>query len=183
MVAASIPTWAGDFTPQGLNQLWAGDITYIRLGCEFVYAAMVLDVFSRRAVGWAVGPDLAAELPLAALEQAFAERRPAPGLVHHSDRGTQYASHKYVDKLRENGVKISMSRKGNPYDNAFAESFMKTLKTEEVHCNEYATLAEAQAEIGAFIERVYNRKRLHSALGYVPPVEFEEALADGRTAA
>ena len=177
------PNLAGDFTPQGLNQLWAADITYIRLGCEFVYAAVILDVFSRRAVGWAVGPDLDTELPLAALEQAFAERRPAPGLVHHSDRGTQYASHKYVDKLRENGVKISMSRKGNPYDNAFAESFMKTLKTEEVHCNEYATLAEAQAEIGAFIEWVYNRKRLHSALGYVPPVEFEEALADGRTAA
>ncbi len=134
-------------------------------------------------MGWAVGPGLETELPLAALEQALADRRPSPGLVHHSDQGTQYASNKYVDTLRENSVKISMSRKGNPYDNAFAESFMKTLKTEEVDCNEYATLAEAQSEIGAFIEAVYNRKRLHSALEYVSPVEFEEAFAARKTAA
>ena len=142
-----------------------------------------LDLFSRRVVGWAVGPSLETELPLAALEQALQERRPAAGLVHHSDQGTQYASHKYVGKLRENGVRLSMSRKGNPYDNAFAESFMKTLKTEEVDCNEYDTLAAAQAEIGAFIETIYNRKRLHSALGYVPPAEFEAAFAAAKTAA
>ncbi len=159
------------------------DITYLRLGHEFVYAAVVLDVFSRRVVGWAVGPSLETALPLAALEQALAERRPAPGLVHHSDQGTQYASNKYVDTLRENGVKISMSRKGTPGDNAFAESFMKTLKTEEVDCNEYATLAEAQAEIGGFIDTVYNRKRLHSALAYVSPVAFEQAFRAGKTAA
>jgi len=177
------PNRARDFTPTALKQLWAADITYIRLGHEFVYAAVILDLFSRRVVGWAVGPGLETELPLAALKQALSERRPKPGLIHHSDQGTQYASNKYVDELRQNEVKISMSRKGNPYDNAFAESFMKTLKGEEVDCNEYATLAEAQAEIGSFIETVYNRKRLHSALGYVPPAEFEEAFAARETAA
>ena len=142
-----------------------------------------MDLFSRRAVGWAVGPSLETELPLAALEQALEARKPAAGLIHHSDQGTQYASRKYVDKLQEHGVKISMSRKGNPYDNAFVESFMKTLKTEEVDCNEYATLAQAQAEIGTFIERIYNRKRLHSTLGYVPPTEFEQAFEAAQTAA
>lgn len=177
------PNLARGFTPTGLNQLWAADITYVRLGHEFVYAAVILDLFSRRVVGWAVGPSLDTELPLAALDQALADRRPAPGLVHHSDQGTQYASHKYVSRLRENGVEISMSRKGNPYDNAFAESFMKTLKTEEVDCNEYETLAEAQSEIGGFIEAVYNRKRLHSALKYVSPVEFEKAFRERQTAA
>ena len=177
------PNLARGFTPTAVNQLWAADITYIRLGSEFVYAAVILDLFSRRVVGWAVGPSLETELPLAALDQAFEERRPKAGLIHHSDQGTQYASHKYVDKLRENEVTISMSRKGNPYDNAFAESFMKTLKTEEVDCNEYSTLAQAQAEIGAFIETIYNRKRLHSALGYVPPEEFEAVLATEQTAA
>ncbi len=115
--------------------------------------------------------------PLAALEQALEGREPEAGLIHHSDQGRQYASRKYVDKLTAKGVKISMSRRGNPYDNAFVESFMKTLKAEEVDCNEYATLAQAQAEIGGFIERIYNRKRLHSSLGYVPPAEFEEAFA------
>jgi len=122
------PNRARDFTPTALKQLWAADITYIRLGHEFVYAAVILDLFSRRVVGWAVGPGLETELPLAALKQALSERRPKPGLIHHSDQGTQYASNKYVDELRQNEVKISMSRKGNPYDNAFAESFMKTLK-------------------------------------------------------
>jgi len=177
------PNLACEFTPTGPNQLWAADITYIRLVHEFVYAAVTLDLFSRRVVGWAVGPSLDAELPLAALEQALTARKPKPGWIHHSDQGSQYASHKYVEKLREGKAKISMSRRGNPYDNAFAETFMKTLKTEEVDCNEYATLAEAQAEIGGFIEAVYNRKRLHSALGYVPPAEFEEAFAAGKTAA
>ena len=174
---------ARGFTPTGLNQLWAADITYVRLGHEFVYAAVILDLFSRRVVGWAVGPSLETKLPLAALEQALKQRRPKPGLLHHSDQGTQYASNKYVRKLRENKVKISMSRKGNPYDNAFAESFMKTLKAEEVDCNEYETLADAQAEIGGFIEAVYNHKRLHSALKYVSPVQFERAFAARKTAA
>lgn len=177
------PNLARNFRPAGLNQLWAADITYVRLRTEFVYAAVVLDVFSRRVVGWAIGPGLETELPLAALEQALEGRRPGGELIHHSDRGTQYASHSYVDKLRENGIRISMSRKGNPYDNAFAESLMKTLKTEEVYANEYETLEEAQAEIGRFIEVVYNRKRLHSALGYRPPAEFEAALRSAKTAA
>ncbi len=177
------PNLARDFTPTDLNQLWAADITYVRLGHEFVYAAVILDLFSRRVVGWAVGPSLATELPLAALEQALKQRRPKPGLLHHSDQGTQYASNQYVKTLRENEVKISMSRKGNPYDNAFVESFMKTLKTEEVDCNEYATSVEAQAEIGGFIEAVYNRKRLHSALKYVSPIEFEKAYRARKTAA
>jgi len=177
------PNLAGSFTPTGLNQLWAADITYIRLGHEFVYAAVVLDLFSRRVVGWSVGPSLETELPLAALEQALTTRKPEPGLIHHSDQGTPCASHKYVDKLHTKDIQISMSRKGNPYDNAFAESFMKTLKTEEVDCNEYETLAEAQAEIGGFIEAVYNRKRLHSALKYVSPAEFERAFAARKTAA
>ena len=171
------------FTPTGLNQLWAADITYVRLGHEFVFAAVILELFSRRMVGWAVGPRLETELPLAALDQALADRQPAPGLVHYSDQGTQYASNKYVNKLRENGVGISMIRKGNPYDNALAESFMKTLKTEEVDCNEYATLAEVQVEIGSFIEVAYNRKRLHSALKYVSPVDFEKAFGERQTAA
>lgn len=177
------PNLARNLTTTGLDQLWAADLTYVRLGHEFVYAAVVLDVHSRRVVGWAVGPNLGAELPLAALEQALAERRPAPGLVHHSDRGVQYASRRYTAALEAVGARISMSRKGNPYDNAFAESLFKTLKSEEVDCNEYATLADAQAEIGAFFERVYNRKRLHSALGYVPPAEFEAALSGPGTAA
>lgn len=177
------PNLAREVVPTGPNQLWAADITYVRLVHEFVYAAVILDVFSRRVVGWAVGPSLDTQLPLAALEQALTARKPKPGWIHHSDQGTQYASHKYVERLRQSEAKISMSRKGNPYDNAFAEAFMKTLKTEEVDCNEYAALGEAQAEIGGFIEAVYNRKRLHSALGYVPPAEFEEAFAAGKTAA
>lgn len=174
---AVYPNLAPTLALSAPNQLWAADITYVRLLREFVYAAVIVDVFSRCAVGWAVGPRLKTELPLAALEQALRERRPAAGLVHHSDRGSQYASHDYVARLRQQQIEISMSRKGNPYDNAFAESFLKTLKAEEVHCNEYETLEEAQAEIGRFIELIYNRKRLHSALGYQPPEEFEQAFA------
>ena len=177
------PNLAKGLKPTAPNQLWGADLTYVRLGHEFVYAAVILDLFSRRAVGWAVGPSLATELPLAALKQALETRQPKAGLIHHSDQGTQYASHTYVAELQEHGVKISMSRRGNPYDNAFVESFMKTLKAEEVDCNEYATLGEAQAEIGTFIERIYNRKRLHSALGYVPPTEFEETFEAAKTAA
>jgi transposase InsO family protein len=134
---------------------------------------VVLDAFSRRVIGWALGRTLQAELAVAALRMAFVERQPAPGLVHHSDRGVQYASHDYTGMLKQNQAIISMSRKGNPYDNAACESFMKTLKYEEIYRNEYRDFQEARANIGEFLERVYNRKRLHSALGYLPPAEFE----------
>ena len=177
------PNLARELTLSAPDQLWAADITYARLLREFIYAAVILDVFSRRAVGWAVGPSLRTELPLAALEQALKERRPAAGLVHHSDRGSQYASKLYVQRLEDHEIVISMSRQGNPYDNAFAESFIKTLKAEEVYCNEYETLDQAQADIGNFLEFVYNAKRLHSALGYQPPEEFEAAFAAERAVA
>lgn len=168
------PNRAKGFAPKGPNQLWAADITYVRLRRELVYLAVVLDVFSRRVVGWALGPTLEAKLPLAALEAALQQRRPPAGLLHHSDQGSQYASREYVERLESWGAEISMSRKGRPEDNAFAESFMKTLKAEEVYLSEYEDLEDAQRQVGAFIERVYNRKRLHSSLGYRPPAEFEE---------
>ena len=177
------PNLARTLTLSAPDQLWAADITYVRLLREFVYAAVILDVFSRRAVGWAVGPTLKTELPLAALQQALSQRQPAPGLVHHSDRGSQYASQRYTQQLKDHEIVISMSRKGNPYDNAFAESFIRTLKAEEVYCNEYETLDQAQADIGNFLEFVYNAKRLHSTLGYRPPQEFEAAFAAGQAAA
>lgn len=171
------PNLAREMSLDGLNQLWVADITYIRLAAEFVYLAVILDAFSRRVIGWALGCTLATELTLAALRMALDQRRPAPGLVHHSDRGVQYASQEYTNVLREHGVAISMSRQGNPYDNAKAESFMKTLKYEEVYRSEYRDVFEAQASIERFLERVYNQKRLHSALNYRPPVEFEQSLA------
>lgn len=159
----------------GMNQLWVADLTYIRLRSEFVYLAVILDAWSRRVVGWALGRTLEAELALAALRMALAARRPAAGLVHHSDRGVQYACSAYTALLAEHGVRGSMSRTGNPYDNAYAESFIKTLKYEEVYRNDYADLQEAAASIAVFIEKIYNRRRLHSALGYRPPVEFERS--------
>lgn len=168
---------AAAMTATGINQLWVADITYVRLRTEFVYLAVGLDAYSRRVVGWALGRTLEAELALTALRMALAQRRPAPGLVHHSDRGVQYACGAYTALLAEHGIRGSMSRTGNPYDNAFAESFLKTLKYEEVYRNEYTDLADAAASIGEFIEQVYNQQRLHSALGYRPPVEFEEATA------
>jgi putative transposase len=171
------PNLAAQITATAINQLWIADITYIRLQMEFVYLAVVLDAFSRRVIGWALGRTLEARLAIAALAMALAERKPALGLVHHSDRGVQYASQEYTALLQENRVQISMSRKGNPYDNAACESFMKTLKYEEVYRNEYRDFAEARASIGEFLERVYNRKRLHSALGYIPPAEFEGGAA------
>jgi putative transposase len=167
------PNLAGAITPVSVNQLWRADITYIRLRAEFVYLAVVLDAYSRRVIGWALGRTLEAGLAVSALTMALRQRRPAPGLVHHSDRGVQYASHEYTDLLKQHGAEISMSRKANPYDNAACESFMKTLKYEEVYRSEYRDLADAYAQIGEFLERVYNLKRLHSALGYVPPAEFE----------
>ena len=164
---------AGGLVLSGVNQLWRADITYIRLREEFIYLAVVLDAYSRRAVGWAVEATLEAQLTLAALAMALEQRRPAAGLVHHSDRGVQYASGEYVARLQAQGIRISMSRAGNPWDNASCESFMKTLKCEEVYRSEYRNLAEARTRIGEFLEQVYNQKRLHSSLGYCPPAEFE----------
>jgi transposase InsO family protein len=167
------PNLAAQLKPAATNQLWVADMTYIRLRVEFVYLAVILDAYSRRVIGWALGRTLEAGLTIAALARALAERKPESGLVHHSDRGVQYASHEYTKLLKEHQIKISMSRKGNPYDNAACESFMKTLKYEEVYRNEYRDFAEARSSIGEFLERVYNQKRLHSALGYLPPAEFE----------
>jgi putative transposase len=170
------PNLAREITLTGLDQLWVADITYIRLELEFVYLAVILDAFSRRVIGWALDRTLEVELTLQALRMALGRRRPAPALVHHSDRGVQYASTEYAQLLHHHGIQISMSRKGNPWDNAACESFIKTLKYEEVYRTEYRDLAEAQASIGVFLEKVYNQKRLHSALGYLPPLEFERGL-------
>jgi putative transposase len=156
-----------------VNQLWIADLTYIRLLEELVFLAAILDAFSRRVIGWALDRNLDDDLTLAALRMAIACRSPLPGLVHHSDRGSQYASGDYIALLEANHIRISMSRKRNPWENAACESFMKTLKYEEVYRNEYRDLAEARASIGEFLEKVYNQKRLHSSLGYVPPAEFE----------
>jgi putative transposase len=160
----------------GINQLWVADITYIRLEAEFVYLAVVIDAFSRRVIGWALDRTLENDLPIQALRLALEQRQPAPGLVHHSDRGSQYASHDYTDLLKARGCQISMSRKASPWENGGCESWMKTLKYEEVFRQEYRDLAEARSCLERFIEKVYNQQRLHSALGYRPPAEFEEVL-------
>ena len=177
------PNLAREMTLTGLDQLWVADITYIRLLAEFVYLAVILDAFSRRVIGWALDRTLEDTLTLRALRLALDQRRPVLGLVHHSDRGVQYASRDYTDLLRAQGIAISMSRQANPYDNARAESFMKTLKYEEVYREDYRDLAEAHASIGRFLEGVYNQKRLHSALGYRPPAEFELAVRAAQAAA
>jgi putative transposase len=168
------PNLAREMEITAVNQLWVADITYIRLRQEFVYLAVVLDSYSRRVIGWALGRTLEAELALAALRMALGARRPPPGLMHHSDRGVQYASHEYTDLLKDHEITISMSRNGNPYDNAACESFVKTLKYDEVYRNEYRDFEDARSSIGQFLEVVYNQQRLHSALGYRPPAEFEK---------
>lgn len=169
-----VPNLARGMVATGLDQLWVADITFIRLQEEFAFLAIVLDAFSRRVVGWALDTHLQASLAIDALNMAIATRRPAPGsLIHHSDRGVQYACGDYAAVLEAHGIQASMSRVGNPYDNARAESFMKTLKQEEVDGCSYRDAQQARNDIGAFIEEVYNRQRLHSALAYQSPAEFE----------
>ena len=172
------PNLAKDMVLTGPDQLWVADITYIRLQHEFVFLAVILDAFSRRVIGWELDRTLKDDLTLAALRMALSTRKVGLGLVHHSDRGSQYASGDYTKLLEDHDIKISMSRKANPYDNAKAESFMKTLKYEEVYRSEYTDLSHARSEIRRFLEVVYNQKRLHSALGYRPPVEFERDLSN-----
>jgi putative transposase len=179
-----LPTYPNLLTGRVVTELdhaWVADITYVRLPTTFVYLACVLDACSRRCIGWQVSRHIDTDLTLAALDQAIRVRQPGPGLIHHSDRGVQYASHAYVARLETIGAQISMSAKGNPYDNAKAESFFKTLKREEVYLHNYQSLAEAEQHLTHFIEAVYNHKRLHSSLGYLPPVEFEtqQLAADG----
>jgi putative transposase len=162
----------------GINQLWVSDITYIRIATGFVYLAVILDVFSRRIVGWAISKSLDRRFTIEALKMAIELRKPLPGTTHHSDKGLQYACQEYVELLKHHQFRISMSRSGNPYDNAFAESFMKTLKKEEVYLWEYESFVDVAERIPYFIEEVYNRKRVHSGIGYLPPVEFETILSN-----
>ena len=171
------PNLTRELVLSNINQLWVADITYIRLLREFIYLAVLLDAYSRRCIGWAISRHIDTQLTLAALQMALNTRTIQAGLIHHSDQGVQYAATDYVAVLHEHKIEISMSRTGNPYDNAKAERFMRTLKYEEIYMNDYETLAEVRASIEHFIEAVYNRKRLHSAIGYRPPVEFEASLA------
>jgi putative transposase len=170
------PNLARGMQTTGINQLWVADITYVRLIEEFVYLAVVLDAHSRRAIGWALERHLGAILAIRALKMALAHRTPEQGMIHHTDRGIQYACPDYVKILQNCGIQISMSRVGNPYDNAKAESFMKTLKAEEVNGSDYRNFDQVRVSIGDFLENVYNLRRLHSALSYQSPIEFEESL-------
>lgn len=165
--------------PTGLDAVWVADITYIRLPEQFVYLATLMDAFSRRVVGWCLSPEIDRQLVLTALERALDRRQPPPAWIHHSDRGVQYVCGPYTERLLAAGARISMAAKGTPLENAQAERFFRTLKQEEVYLHDYQTYAEAEASIGRFIEEVYNQKRLHSALGYRPPTEFEELFLNG----
>ena len=172
------PNLARDLVLTDINQLWVADITYIRLPRAFIYLAAILDAYSRRCIGWALARSIDARLPLTALKMALQTRSFRPGqLTHHSDQGVQYACYDYVQVLEQHQIIISMSRPGTPYDNAKAERFMRTLKYEEVYLNDYDTFAEVLSSMEHFIEAVYNHKRLHSALGYLPPAEFEASLS------
>ena len=173
------PNLAKKMTLTEINQLWVADITYVQLVREFIYLAVIIDVFSRKCIGWELDRSIDTQLTLNALHRALKNRwsKGLKGLVHHSDQGVQYASQAYVDCLRDHSIQISMSRRGNPYDNAFAESFIKTLKYEEIYLKEYDTFGEAYKNIENFIEEVYNKKRLHSSIGYLPPDEFERAIS------
>jgi putative transposase len=169
------PNLIKELKVRGRNQVWVGDITYIRILTGFLYLAVVLDLFSRKVIGWALSEQIDAQLTLAALRMALEERGSVEGCIHHSDRGVQYACHAYVEELQAAKMRISMARKGNPYDNAAAESFMKTLKYEEVYLWDYHSVEDVKQRIPYFLQEVYNQKRLHSALGYVTPEEFEQA--------
>ena len=172
-----VPNLVRDLIPSGLDQIWVADITYVRLMDDFVYLAVILDAFSRKVIGWALDDHLEARLAIEALEMAIAARSTQlTDLIHHSDRGIQYASNDYIERLESVGARTSMSRPANPYDNAKAESFMKTLKAEEINGKSYQCIDEARRNIGTFIEQIYNCQRLHSAIGYRPPVEFEAEL-------
>ncbi len=177
------PNLAQQMKLTAVNQLWVADLTYLRLGAEFVYLAVVLDAFSRRVLGWALGRSLETRLPLAALDRSIAARPPAPGLVHHSDRGTQYASNEYVARLETSGITLSMSRPAKPWENARCERFIRTLKQEEIDVRHYGSLEQLEANIDDFIENYYNRQRLHAALNYRTPLEFEQECRSAEPAA
>jgi len=176
------PNLASDAVLSGIDQLWVADLTYVRLRCSFVFVAVILDAFSRRCIGWSLMTQLQAEIVIEALAMALRRRRPRPGLIHHSDQGVQYACREYNQLLSQHNIRPSMSRAGMPYDNARCERFIRTLKYEEVYVHEYASVSDARRSIAHFIEIVYNRKRLHSALGYLPPAEFEATLDEPLTA-
>jgi transposase InsO family protein len=167
------PNLIRDGVIEAPDQVWVADLTYIRLPCEFVYLAAILDAFSRRWIGWHLSRQMSTQLAQTALEQALATRSVTEHLIHHSDRGVQYANTAYTERLKQQGIQISMARKGNPYDNAKAESVFKTLKREEVYLKQYRTFHEAQTNLASFLEDIYNQKRLHSSLGYLPPSECE----------
>lgn len=178
-----VPNLVRGIVPSGPDQIWVADITYVHLARAFAYLAVILDAFSRKAVGWALEQSLDVSLAMAALDQALTARRPPRGgLIHHSDRGVQYASLAYRRRLAEHDVAVSMSRPGNPFDNAKAESFMKTLKTEELNARTFKGIADARSRIDDFIANIYNTERLHSALGYRSPLEFETAFAQSKAA-
>ena len=168
------PNLIQEMTIDNVNQVWTADITYIRINNGFVFLAVILDLYSRKVIGWAISKKIDGQLTLDALTMAIERRKPPVGVIHHSDRGVQYLCEKYIKKLQEHGFYSSCSRKGNPYDNAWTESFMKTIKHEEIYMGEYETYLDVIENVPAFIEEIYNKKRLHSSLGYLPPEEFED---------